>query len=87
MGLAPRRSLVLAAVAVALALGAVVASAPPAAAFELTTDYPAVRVGPGQKAEMSLKVTSDRVERVALSLVEVPPGWRARLTGGGFEIA
>jgi uncharacterized membrane protein len=79
-----RAAVVLAVLAAAAA--AAVATAPPVAAFELRTDYPVVRVGPGEDAEMTLDVTSDRVERVALSIVEAPPGWRTRLTGGGFEI-
>lgn len=70
----------------AVIAGALVTLAPPAGAFSLTTDYPTIRVGPGEKADLSLKVTSDRVERVALTIVESPPGWRARLTGGGFEV-
>jgi len=63
-----------------------VAGASPAGAFELTTAYPAVRVGPGEQAEMDLAVTSPTIERVALAVTEVPPGWQARLTGGGFQI-
>ena len=73
-------------VAVMLAVPIVIAGAPPAHAFELVTDYPVVRVGPGENAEMALEVTSTSVERVSLSIVEAPQGWRARLTGGGFEI-
>lgn len=76
----------MAAVAALVVTAGLVATGSPAHAFSLTTDYPAIRVGPGQKAELSLKVTSDRVERVDLAIVESPPGWRARLTGGGFEI-
>jgi len=71
---------------VALAAAILVVTADPAYGFELTTDYPVVRVGPGERAEMTLEVTSTRAERVALTIPEVPPGWRARLTGGGFEI-
>lgn len=70
----------------AVIVGGLVVAAGPAGAFSLTTDYPSIRVGAGEKAELSLKVTSDRVERVSLTIVESPPGWRARLTGGGFEI-
>jgi uncharacterized membrane protein len=73
-------------VAALVVAATVVVTGAPAHAFSLTTDYPAVRVGPGQKTELSLKVTSDRVERVNLAIVQAPAGWRARLTGGGFEI-
>lgn len=72
--------------AAALAVPLVVVDASPASAFEVRTDYPVVRIGPGESAEMTLEVTSPVVERVALSIVEAPDGWRARLTGGGFEI-
>lgn len=80
------RALARVAAVLAVVVGTLAGTPAPAGAFSLTTDYPAVRVGPGQKAELSLKVASDRVERVDLAIVESPPGWRARLTGGGFEI-
>lgn len=69
-----------------LAAALLVAVAEPAYGFELTTDYPVVRVGPGERSEMTLEITSDRTERVTLSIAEAPPGWRVRLTGGGFEV-
>jgi len=57
-----------------------------AAAYDMTTNYPAVRVGPGERTEMKLDISSDTIQRVNLSVVSVPNGWDARLTGGGFEI-
>lgn len=81
-----RRVLARSLLAVVLAVPIVLADASTAHAFELTTAYPVVRVGPGENAEMAIEVTSTTVERVALSVVEAPQGWRARLTGGGFEI-
>lgn len=58
-----------------------------AAAFELSTDYPGVAVGPGETTTFALDVTSDRRERVDLSVVEAPPGWGTTLRGGGFEVS
>jgi len=59
----------------------------PAFAFEVSTDYPGVAVGPGETATFALDVTSDRRERVDLSVVEAPPGWGTTLRGGGFEVS
>ena len=58
-----------------------------AAAFELSTDYPGVAVGPGETTTFALDVTSDRRERVDVSVVEAPPGWGTTLRGGGFEVS
>lgn len=58
-----------------------------AGAFELSTDYPGVAVGPGETTSFALDVTSDRRERVDLSVVEAPPGWGTTLRGGGLEVS
>ena len=58
-----------------------------AGAFELSTDYPGVAVGPGEATSFALEVTSDRRERVDLSVVEAPQGWGTTLRGGGFEVS
>lgn len=58
-----------------------------AAAFELSTDYPGVAVGPGETTTFALDVTSDRRERVDVSVIEAPPGWGTTLRGGGFEVS
>lgn len=58
----------------------------PAAAFELTTDYPAVAVEAGQDVTFDLSVTSDRRERVELEVSQAPEGWDVSLQGGGFQV-
>jgi len=58
-----------------------------AAAFELSTDYPGVAVGPGETTTFSLDVTSPTRERVDLRVVEAPAGWGTTLRGGGFEVS
>lgn len=58
-----------------------------AAAFELSTDYPGVAVGPGETTSFALDVTSDRRERVDLSVVEAPAGWGTTLRGGGLQVS
>lgn len=75
---------------VAVVIGAVLlspATMPVAAAFELSTDYPGVAVGPGETTSFALDVTSDRRERVDLRVIEAPPGWGTTLRGGGFEVS
>ena len=64
----------------------IVGPATPAGAAELTTDYPAVTVAPGQTVTLDLEVTSSRRERVGLQVVEAPERWTTRLRGGGFEV-
>lgn len=58
-----------------------------AAAFELSTDYPGVAVGPGETTTFALDVTSSRRERVDLTVVEAPPDWGTTLRGGGFAVS
>lgn len=58
-----------------------------AGAFELSTKYPGVAVGPGETTTFALDVTSDRRERVDLRVAEAPPGWGTTLRGGGFEVS
>ncbi len=55
----------------------------------LLTDYPAVTVQPGTTSTVSLKLRNYALapERLALSVVGVPPGWTATLLGGGQPIA
>lgn len=73
------------------ALAAVALASPPAvtpaAAFELSTAYPGVAIGPGQTTTFALHVTSTRRERVELAVTQAPPGWGARLRGGGSQIS
>lgn len=54
----------------------------------LSTPYPAVEVAPGDTVGFDLTVHNAGLppQRVALSLVEVPEGWTARLTGGGRPV-
>lgn len=71
----------------ALALAIVpVATALPAAALDITTDYPVVNVQAGQDVTIGLTVASAATERVGLSVADVPAGWTAELQGGGFTI-
>lgn len=72
--------------AVVLAIPIVIIAADPAAAFELTTDYPTISVAPGDDVDVDLDISSTTTERVALAIVDAPGGWATRLTGGGFEI-
>jgi len=58
-----------------------------AGAFELSTDYPGVAVGPGETTTFALDVTSSGRERVDLRVAEAPAGWGTTLRGGGFEVS
>ena len=80
------RRAAIAAVLVAVVLLSPVATSV-AGAFELSTDYPGVAVGPGETTSFALDITSDRRERVDLSVVEAPAGWGTTLRGGGFEVS
>lgn len=72
--------------ALALVVVAVFVPAGAAGAVELTTEYPAVTVSPGDSVSFDLRAISPRRERVSLAIVEVPPQWSARLLGGGRPI-
>ena len=80
-----RRSGAVLVVAAAVLLSPLMTSV--AAAFELSTDYPGVAVGPGETTSFAIDVTSDRRERVDLSVIEAPPGWGTTLRGGGLEVS
>jgi uncharacterized membrane protein len=54
--------------------------------LEVTTQYPAVVVAPGNKVSFDLEVTSTRQADVALSLAGVPSGWTASILGGGYVV-
>ncbi|HEX2470980.1 MAG TPA: NEW3 domain-containing protein [Candidatus Limnocylindrales bacterium] len=54
--------------------------------LEVTTQYPAVVVAPGNKVSFDLEVSSVRRADIALSLAGVPSGWTASLLGGGFVV-
>ena len=58
-----------------------------AGAFELSTDYPGVAVGPGETTTFALDVTSTTRERVDLRIAEAPPAWGTTLRGGGFQVS
>lgn len=80
-----RRSVALLVLVLGLTLNPVMT--PTAGAFELSTDYPGVSVGPGEVTTFSLDVTSNRRERVDLSVTEAPAGWGTTLRGGGFAVS
>jgi uncharacterized membrane protein len=54
--------------------------------LEVTTQYPAVVVAPGNKVSFDLRVTSTRQADVELSLTGVPSGWTASILGGGYVV-
>ena len=54
--------------------------------LEVTTQYPAVVVAPGNKVSFELRVTSTRLADVELSLTGVPSGWTASILGGGYVV-
>jgi uncharacterized membrane protein len=54
--------------------------------LEVTTQFPAVVVAPGNKVSFDLRVTSTRPADVALSLTGVPSGWTASILGGGYVV-
>ncbi len=54
--------------------------------LEVTTQFPAVVVAPGNKVSFDLRVTSTRQADVALSLTGVPSGWTASILGGGYVV-
>ncbi len=54
--------------------------------LEVTTQFPAVVVAPGNKVSFDLQVTSTRLADVELSLTGVPTGWTASILGGGYVV-
>jgi len=54
--------------------------------LEVTTQYPAVVVAPGNKVSFDLQVTSTRQADIELSLASVPSGWTASILGGGYVV-
>jgi len=54
--------------------------------LQLTTPYPAVVVEAGKTATFNVSVKTPSQQRVALDVIEAPPGWQATLNGGGFNI-
>lgn len=81
LALARRVSALVAVIAAALLL-----SAGPASAADVTTDYPVVNVQAGQNVTLTLNLTATASERVALAVDQAPDGWTADLQGGGFTI-
>lgn len=69
-----------------LLVGGLGVVADPAGAVELLTDYPVVTVSRGSTASFEIVVASPRAERVALAVIEAPPGWGTLLRGGGFVV-
>jgi uncharacterized membrane protein len=78
--------IVTAAAALALALTGLAPSALAAAAFTVTTPYPAVVVAPGAQVTFNVSITTPTAERVGLALSGVPTGWTALIHGGGFIV-
>jgi len=61
--------------------------APSAAwAASVTTPYPDLTVQAGQSVNLDLRVSDTVARRVDLSLQNVPTGWEADITGGGYTI-
>lgn len=82
-----RRAPVMAALIISsLGLTAFAPMAGAANGLEVTTQFPAVVVAPGNKVSFDLVVTSVRRADIALSLAGVPSGWTASLLGGGFVV-
>lgn len=75
---------VAAACAVALLLPGVAGAQP--APPGITTPYPAVAVEPGATATFDLDLTTAGPQRVDLAVGEVPEGWTADFSGGGFTV-
>lgn len=73
--------------AVTVMLAAVAVTSVPSGAATLLTDYPAVAISRGETTTLDLVVVAPAPERVALAVVEVPPGWQTTLRGGGFVIS
>lgn len=54
--------------------------------LQLITPYPAVSVDAGKSVTLNIEVRTPSRQRVALSIIEVPPSWTATLKGGGFVV-
>lgn len=83
---ARRESLTAALVISSLVLAVFAPTVGAAHGLEVTTPFPAVAVGPGNKVSFDLTVDSTRTADVALSLTGVPSGWTASLIGGGYVV-
>lgn len=55
-------------------------------AVSLTTPYPDLTVQAGQSVNLDLRVADSVARRVDLSLQNVPSGWEASITGGGYTV-
>ncbi len=55
-------------------------------AVTLTTPYPDLSVQAGQSVNLDLRVADTVTRRVDLSLQNVPTGWEANITGGGYTV-
>lgn len=59
----------------------------PAGAVEVFTDFPGVAISRGGTTTFDLTVVAPEPERVGLSVVEAPNGWRTTLRGGGSVVS
>jgi len=85
---AAKSAFILAALA-ALTLTARAAETKTIAGLWLTTDFPAMAVRAGETTTMKMKLQNAGLppQRVALSVSDVPKGWRATVLGGGVPVA
>lgn len=54
--------------------------------ISLTSPYVAVSVEPGETADLDLELSAPPGERVDLAVADLPEGWEARISGGGFIV-
>jgi uncharacterized membrane protein len=81
-----QRSAIVAALTAVVLAAAFIPVVSAASGLDITTDYPAVVVAPGDKVGFDLTVTSTGSGRVELKLDGVPSGWTASLQGGGHVV-
>lgn len=67
-------------------LGLMPAGSQAARAIQLITPYPAVSLEAGKSATFNLEVITVGRQKVALEVLESPPGWDVTLRGGGFIV-
>jgi len=89
LALCAAKSGIILAVFAALTLMARAAETKTIAGLWLTTDFPAMAVRAGETTTVKIKLQNAELapQRVALSVSDIPKGWKATVLGGGVPVA
>ncbi len=89
LALCAAKSVIILATLAALAATARAAETKTIAGLWLTTDFPAMAVRAGETTTVKIKLQNAELapQRVALSVSDMPKGWKATVLGGGVPVA